>query len=68
MQKAFFYTSIVAGFMYIFMAVYLAFFDTYLKPYLGANKVYGLSVMLATYGLFRLWRAYKTKSTFNNEK
>ncbi|MEN9522517.1 MAG: hypothetical protein RL065_894 [Bacteroidota bacterium] len=67
MQKAFYYTSIVAGFMYIFMAVYLAFFDTIVKPYLGSNKVYGLSVMLAVYGLFRLWRAYKTKSTLNND-
>ena len=68
MQKAFYYTSIAAGFMYIFMGIYIAFFDAILKPYLGVNKVYGLSVMLAAYGLFRLWRAYKTKATINDEK
>jgi hypothetical protein len=68
MQKALYITSLVAAFMYIFMAVYLAFFDTVVRPHIGNNKTYGLSVMLAAYGLFRLWRAYKTKKSITNEK
>jgi hypothetical protein len=68
MQKALYYTSFVAAIMYLFMAVYLAFFDTVVRPVIGSNKVYGLSVMLAAYGLFRLWRAYKTKKSITDDK
>ena len=59
MQKAMLYVGMVAGLMYILMAVYVSLFDTVLKNYLGTNKAYGLSVMLAAYGIFRLWRVFK---------
>ncbi|MFM2048805.1 MAG: hypothetical protein RI955_1353 [Bacteroidota bacterium] len=61
MSKALYYVNIAAGFMYIFIAVFLAFFDTYLKPTFGTTKVYGLAFFMLAYGLFRLWRAFKTK-------
>ena len=62
MQKGFFIYGIVAGAMFVLIALYIFILDTSLHTNLGKTKANLLGGAMLAYGAFRIWRAYKIKN------
>jgi hypothetical protein len=64
MNNGFFIYGIVASMMFFAASVYILFFDVRLHEAFGNTKASVLGGLILAYGIFRLWRTFKTKNLF----